>query len=209
MRGTAPAARLGSSSSRGARHDDPGPEHQDANELRVLLRRAGSRRPRTARRQGPRAVGDGAPRRTRPCGFTITTDACRAYLTTGGELPGRARGRDRGAHRAARARHRRDASAIRANPLLVSVRSGAAISMPGMMDTILDLGLNDEAVRGLAAATGNARFAHDSYRRLIQMYGEVVEGIDSPPLRGCPRRAQGGARRRERRRPHRVRPEAR
>ena len=64
------------------------------------------------------------------------------------------------------------------NPLLVSVRSGAAISMPGMMDTILDLGLNDETARGLAAATGNERFAYDSYRRLIQMYGEVVEGID-------------------------------
>jgi hypothetical protein len=64
------------------------------------------------------------------------------------------------------------------DPLLVSVRSGAAVSMPGMMDTILNLGLNDEAVRGLSGATGNARFANDSYRRLIQMYGEVVEGID-------------------------------
>src|SRR5205823_8403544 len=60
----------------------------------------------------------------------------------------------------------------------VSVRSGAAISMPGMMDTILNLGLNDEAVQGLARATGNERFANDSYRRLIQMYGEVVDGID-------------------------------
>src|SRR5439155_12051830 len=64
------------------------------------------------------------------------------------------------------------------DPLLVSVRSGAAISMPGMMDTILNLGLNDVAVEGLARETGNARFARDSYRRLIQMYGEVVEGID-------------------------------
>jgi pyruvate,orthophosphate dikinase len=63
-------------------------------------------------------------------------------------------------------------------PLLVSVRSGAAVSMPGMMDTILNLGLNDEAVQGLATATGNDRFAYDSYRRLIQMYGEVVDGID-------------------------------
>src|SRR5213079_1626877 len=65
------------------------------------------------------------------------------------------------------------------DPLLVSVRSGAAVSMPGMMDTILNLGLNDEAVEGLAKTTGNARFAYDSYRRLIQMYGEVVEGIDA------------------------------
>src|SRR4029453_1928098 len=65
------------------------------------------------------------------------------------------------------------------DPLLVSVRSGAAVSMPGMMDTILNLGLNDEATEGLAAGTGNRRFAYDSYRRLIQMYGEVVDGIDA------------------------------
>ena len=74
------------------------------------------------------------------------------------------------------------------DPLLVSVRSGAAISMPGMMDTILNLGLNDAAVEGLAARTGNRRFALDSYRRLIQMFGEVVEGIDGAPLRGRARR---------------------
>ena len=55
--------------------------------------------------------------------------------------------------------------------------------MPGMMDTILNLGLNDEAVAGLAKTTGNARFAYDSYRRLIQMYGEVVDGVDGAPLR--------------------------
>ena len=65
------------------------------------------------------------------------------------------------------------------NPLLVSVRSGAAVSMPGMMDTILNLGLNDDATRGLATRTGNSRFANDSYRRLIQMYGEVVDAIDA------------------------------
>ncbi|HBB73945.1 MAG TPA: pyruvate, phosphate dikinase, partial [Planctomycetaceae bacterium] len=63
------------------------------------------------------------------------------------------------------------------NPLLVSVRSGARDSMPGMMDTILNLGLNDETVRGLAEATGNPRFAYDSYRRFIQMYGDVVMGV--------------------------------
>src|SRR5262245_3895480 len=65
------------------------------------------------------------------------------------------------------------------DPLLVSVRSGAAISMPGMMDTVLNLGLSDVAVEGLAESTGNGRFAYDSYRRLIQMYGEVVEGVDA------------------------------
>ena len=63
-------------------------------------------------------------------------------------------------------------------PLLVSVRSGARASMPGMMDTILNLGLNDETVKGLAASSGNERFAYDSYRRFIQMYSDVVLGID-------------------------------
>ena len=64
-----------------------------------------------------------------------------------------------------------------ANPLLVSVRSGARASMPGMMDTILNLGLNDEVVEGLSRKTGNARFAWDSYRRFVQMYGDVVLGM--------------------------------
>src|SRR5690606_40873100 len=64
------------------------------------------------------------------------------------------------------------------NPLLVSVRSGAAVSMPGMMDTILNLGLTDAAVEGLARATGNRRFAYDAYRRLINMFGDVVMGVD-------------------------------
>src|SRR5205823_9738118 len=63
------------------------------------------------------------------------------------------------------------------NPLLVSVRSGARDSMPGMMDTILNLGLNDQTVEGLAAKTGNARFAWDCYRRFVQMYGDVVLGV--------------------------------
>ena len=63
------------------------------------------------------------------------------------------------------------------NPLLVSVRSGARASMPGMMDTILNLGLNDEVVEGIIRKTGNARFAWDSYRRFVQMYGDVVLGM--------------------------------
>jgi Phosphoenolpyruvate synthase/pyruvate phosphate dikinase len=65
-----------------------------------------------------------------------------------------------------------------ANPLLVSVRSGARVSMPGMMDTVLNLGLNDKTAAGLAKSTGNPRFAYDSYRRFIQMYGNVVLGVD-------------------------------
>ena len=102
----------------------------------------------------------------------------------------------------------RDRQALRRpdDPLLVSVRSGAAVSMPGMMDTILNLGLNDDAVEGLARTTGNARFAYDSYRRLIQMYGEVVEGIDGAPLRAGARRPEVEARRRARHRPRRRRP---
>jgi pyruvate,orthophosphate dikinase len=112
-----------------------------------------------------------------PAGFTITTDACRAYMAAGGTVPDRLDDEVDGhiAELEAKAGKR---FGDERDPLLVSVRSGAAISMPGMMDTILNLGLNDVAVEGLAASTGNARFAFDSYRRLIQMYGEVVEGVD-------------------------------
>ncbi len=111
-----------------------------------------------------------------PAGFTITTDACRAYLETR-QLPSGLE------HEVAEHVRRLEERAERhfgssEDPLLVSVRSGAAISMPGMMDTILNLGLDDAAAAGLAARTGNPRFAYDSYRRLIQMFGEVVDGID-------------------------------
>jgi pyruvate,orthophosphate dikinase len=113
-----------------------------------------------------------------PAGFTITTDACRAYMRNGQQLPdGLAPEIDEHLHALERKTGKRFGDS--SDPLLVSVRSGAAISMPGMMDTILNLGLNDKAVEGLAGATDNPRFAYDSYRRLIQMYGEVVEGIDA------------------------------
>src|SRR4051812_42560991 len=112
-----------------------------------------------------------------PAGFTITTDACRAYMQAG-DLPD-GLGDEIGEH----VRRLEEKTGKRFgdhdDPLLVSVRSGAAVSMPGMMDSILNLGLNDEAVEGLAKSTGNVRMAHDSYRRLIQMYGEVVDGIDA------------------------------
>jgi pyruvate,orthophosphate dikinase len=112
-----------------------------------------------------------------PDGFTITTEACRAYLAAGGEVP--AGLDDEVAARIAALEDRTGKGfGDERSPLLVSVRSGAAISMPGMMDTILNLGLNDVSAEGLAASTGNARFALDSYRRLVQMYGEVVEGVD-------------------------------
>jgi pyruvate,orthophosphate dikinase len=112
-----------------------------------------------------------------PDGFTITTDACRAYLAEGGQVPD---GLDAevDAHIAALEQRTGKGFGDDGDPLLVSVRSGAAISMPGMMDSILNLGLNDVAVEGLATSTGNARFALDSYRRLVQMYGEVVDGVD-------------------------------
>src|ERR1700745_1736744 len=110
-----------------------------------------------------------------PAGFTITTDACRAYMRGGGfpdgldeEIAGQiARLEEKAGKR----------FGDPADPLLVSVRSGAAISMPGMMDSILNVGLNDVAAGGLATATGNEEFAFDCYRRLIQMYGEAVEDI--------------------------------
>jgi pyruvate, orthophosphate dikinase len=109
-----------------------------------------------------------------PPGFTITTDACRAYMESGwpegltGEVT--------------RARTRLEKAMGKvigdpADPLLVSVRSGAKFSMPGMMDTVLNLGLNDRSVEGLAKQTDDERFAYDSYRRFVAMYGRIVLGI--------------------------------
>src|SRR6185436_8833066 len=112
-----------------------------------------------------------------PPGFTITTEACNAYYAGGETFPEsmwqqaldalaeveRASGKKLG-----------DAS----NPLLVSVRSGAKFSMPGMMDTVLNLGLNEETLQGLARLTANERFAYDAYRRFIQMFGKIVLGVD-------------------------------
>jgi pyruvate,orthophosphate dikinase len=111
-----------------------------------------------------------------PAGFTITTDACRAYMVANALPEGLEDEVEEHVRRLEECTGKRFGDA--ADPLLVSVRSGAAISMPGMMDTILNLGLNDEAAEGLAARTGNPRFAYDSYRRLVQMFGEVVDGIE-------------------------------
>src|SRR5438132_1961633 len=112
-----------------------------------------------------------------PAGFTVTTDACRAYMANTKELPD---GLDEEIEEHLEALEERTGKRFGdpEDPLLVSVRSGAAVSMPGMMDTILNLGLNGAAVEGLARTTENARFARDSHRRLVQMYGEVVDGID-------------------------------
>jgi pyruvate,orthophosphate dikinase len=111
-----------------------------------------------------------------PAGFTITTDACRAFIASGDLPAGLTEQVDEHIERLEDRTGKRFGSAD--DPLLLSVRSGAAVSMPGMMDTILNLGLSDQAAEGLAKRTGNARFAFDSYRRLIQMFGEVVDGID-------------------------------
>ncbi|RPF22201.1 pyruvate, phosphate dikinase [Myceligenerans xiligouense] len=111
-----------------------------------------------------------------PPGFTISTEACRYYLAEGHEPPGLADEVDR--HLARLEAERGKRLGAREDPLLVSVRSGAMYSMPGMMDTVLDIGLHDGSVAGLAAESGDERFAWDSYRRLIQMFGKTVLGID-------------------------------
>ena len=110
-----------------------------------------------------------------PAGFTITTEACVAYLGSG-ELPDGLLEQVREQLNALEGAAGRRLGAAD-DPLLVSVRSGARESMPGMMDTVLNLGLNDDAVTGLAAKTANQRFAWDSYRRFVQMYGNVVVGV--------------------------------
>ncbi len=110
-----------------------------------------------------------------PPGFTVSTDACRAYMHGGwpveldDEIAAHVFKLEKTMGRKLGDPH---------DPLLVSVRSGAKFSMPGMMDTVLNLGLNDESVEGLATVTGDARFAYDSYRRFIAMYGRIVLGVD-------------------------------
>lgn len=112
-----------------------------------------------------------------PPGFTLTTDVCRQHLMSSALPDGVEEDVAEALSRLEGFTGKRFGSAD--DPLLVSVRSGAAVSMPGMMDTILNLGLNDETVEGLARVSGDPRFAWDSYRRFLQMYGEVVLGVDS------------------------------
>ncbi|MFF3254103.1 pyruvate, phosphate dikinase [Actinacidiphila glaucinigra] len=111
-----------------------------------------------------------------PPGFTITTEACKVYLESGAE-PAALRD-EVSAHLEALERKMGKKLGQADDPLLVSVRSGAKFSMPGMMDTVLNIGLSDASVVGLAAQAGNERFAWDSYRRLIQMFGKTVLGVD-------------------------------
>ncbi len=138
-----------------------------ARDMRVLLGGKGANLAEMTRVLGPDVV---------PAGFTITTEACVAFMRDGRSEPAGlaeqvAEGIARLEQRAGRALGDPD------EPLLVSVRSGARDSMPGMLETILDLGLNDESVRGLASRTGDERFAWDSYRRFVQMFSNVVCGV--------------------------------
>src|ERR671912_825656 len=140
---------------------------EGSREMRDLLGGKGANVAEMTRLLGPERV---------PAGFTITTEACVAYMRGGRVAP---EGLDAAIDEALA---RLEDEAGRAlgdpeDPLLVSVRSGARDSMPGMMDTVLNLGLNDDSVEGLARATGNERFAWDSYRRFVQMFGNVVRGI--------------------------------
>ncbi|MGZ6706915.1 MAG: pyruvate, phosphate dikinase [Solirubrobacteraceae bacterium] len=136
-------------------------------EMRDLLGGKGANVAEMTRVLGPERV---------PAGFTITTQACVAYMRDDG-FPD---GLDEQVDAALKALEEQAGKTLgdSEDPLLVSVRSGGRESMPGMMDTVLNLGLNDESVQGLAARTGNERFAWDSYRRFVQMFGNVVLGIE-------------------------------
>jgi pyruvate,orthophosphate dikinase len=112
-----------------------------------------------------------------PPGFTVTTEACRAYLAAGEPPEGLAEQVE--VHLAALEEQMGRRLGDPVDPLLVSVRSGAKFSMPGMMETVLDVGLNDSSVLGLAKQSGSNRFAWDSYRRLVQMFGATVLGVDA------------------------------
>jgi phosphoenolpyruvate synthase/pyruvate phosphate dikinase len=128
-----------------------------------------------------------------PAAFTITTAACNAYQDNGGQFPPGLWDQTLSALQQIEQKSGRtlgDAS----NPLLVSVRSGAKFSMPGMMDTVLNLGLNDDTVAGLARLTNNERFAWDAYRRFVQMFGRIVLGISGEKLDHVFDRRQAAAR---------------
>ena len=112
-----------------------------------------------------------------PSGFTVSTEACQNYYDNGEKLSDEIKSQILEALKKQEKESNKKFGDSE-NPLLVSVRSGARVSMPGMMDTILNLGLNDEAVEGFAKKTGNPRFAYDSYRRFIQMFSDVVKEVD-------------------------------
>jgi pyruvate,orthophosphate dikinase len=128
-----------------------------------------------------------------PPGFTITTEACNAYLASGENLPDGMWNQVLAALSQVEVATGKKFGDL-SNPLLVSVRSGAKFSMPGMMDTVLNLGLNEETLRGLACLTSNERFAYDAYRRFIQMFGKIVLGVDGQLFEEALARAKRKAR---------------
>jgi pyruvate, orthophosphate dikinase len=144
---------------------------EGSREMRVLLGGKGANVAEMTRILGPDRV---------PGGFTITTEACVAYIQGGAEPDGLDEQVDAALGRLEERAGKRLGDPD--DPLLVSVRSGARDSMPGMLDTVLNLGLNEDSVHGLTEATGNARFAWDSYRRFVQMFGNVVRGVPGERL---------------------------
>lgn len=116
-----------------------------------------------------------------PPGFTVTTEACNAYLEAGEQFPGSMWEQALAALKRVEEKTGKSFGDA-ANPLLVSCRSGAKFSMPGMMDTVLNIGLNDEVAAGMVELIGDERFVYDSYRRLVQMFGSVVLGLDTEPF---------------------------
>src|SRR5215218_5994645 len=140
---------------------------EGSRDMRELLGGKGANVAEMTRLLGPERV---------PGGFTITTEACVAYMQAGQTEP---EGMEEEVAEALGRLEEQTGKKLgdAGDPLLVSVRSGARESMPGMMDTVLNLGLNDESVQGLARKTGNQRFAWDSYRRFVQMFGNVCRGV--------------------------------
>jgi len=116
-----------------------------------------------------------------PPGFTVTTEACNAYLDAGNEFPEGMWEQELEAMKAVEEQTGKKFGDP-TNPLLVSCRSGAKFSMPGMMDTVLNIGLNDQTAEGMIELTGDPRFVYDSYRRLVQMYGAVVMDVPDEPF---------------------------
>src|SRR3954449_8023301 len=145
---------------------------EGSRDMRDLLGGKGANVAEMTRILGPERV---------PAGFTITTEACVAYMNAERQEPEGLDGQ------VAEALEKLEETAGKRlgdsdDPLLVSVRSGARESMPGMMDTVLNLGLNDESVEGLARKTENERFAWDSYRRFVQMFGSVCRGVSGEKI---------------------------
>jgi len=141
---------------------------EGSRDMRELLGGKGANVAEMTRVLGPERV---------PAGFTITTEACVAYMHADRTPPAGLEAQvDDALARLEQQAGKRLGDPD--DPLLVSVRSGARDSMPGMLDTVLNLGLNDRSVRGLAARTQNERFAWDSYRRFVQMFGNVVRGVE-------------------------------